>query len=216
LHQPAYSLRKRTERKAAFTFLDQDTSGNFDPSTEKQNFKKKKKKEKVRSRRKTSKSTARTSKAQDEADPFRETNANEDISEDPEDLILQLESRSPSPDILEDSAGHRGVVTKIMTSFIHPIIFNVGNGSISISDCNFCELPTYGFVGSFEKEVHCIRWDDGLGFTELAVTGGRKDQIQTTMCQFCTMSMTHPLFWEEIYLANYLTRQSSDRCLRWS
>ncbi|KAH7549128.1 hypothetical protein BM1_10513 [Bipolaris maydis] len=33
--QNAYALRKRTEKRGAYTFLDQDTSRNFDPSNEK-------------------------------------------------------------------------------------------------------------------------------------------------------------------------------------
>ena len=56
-----------------------------------------------------------------------------------------MESRSPTPEIeMEDEAGHKGTLTKIMTSFAHPIQF----GSIeNTSDCNFCELPIFGFVG---------------------------------------------------------------------
>ncbi|USP81003.1 hypothetical protein yc1106_08277 [Curvularia clavata] len=102
--------------------------------------------------------------------------------EDLEDLRVQMQlSRSPSPEVLEDSAGHKGVVTKIKTSFTHPIEFGVEG---TTTDCHFCELPTYGLVGSFEKEIHCIRWDNGLGFTPLNGVGA---ETTTIMCQGCTM-----------------------------
>jgi hypothetical protein len=107
----------------------------------------------------------------------------------------QKESRSPTPEIeMEDNGGHKGMLTKIKTSFAHPVKF----GSIANTiDCNFCEVPTYGFVGLFEREIHVIRWYSGLGYTEVA--GGHAEHNgSTTMCLTCTISMyacspIHPL-----------------------
>ena len=106
--------------------------------------------------------------------------------EDPEDLTkqMQLKSRSPSPDVLEDSDGHKGEVTKIKTSFTHPIEFCIGYDT---TGCNFCGIPTYGLVGTFEKEIYSIRWNDGLGFTQLS---GGDAEATTTMCQDCTMGIS--------------------------
>ncbi|KAE8853720.1 hypothetical protein HRS9122_00712 [Pyrenophora teres f. teres] len=117
-------------------------------------------------------------------------------AEDLEDLNNtdhQIISRSPTPEIkLEDAAGHIGILAKINTSFSHPIEF----GTITnTSDCNFCELPIYGFVGLFEKQVHVIRRDNGLGYTELA--GGHTEKNgPTTMCKFCTMGRAQIIFCE--------------------
>ncbi|KAL1792384.1 hypothetical protein ACET3X_008891 [Alternaria dauci] len=81
--------------------------------------------------------------------------------EDLDDLYnedVRMESRSPTPEIeMEDEAGHKGTLTKIMTCFAHPIQFG---GITNTSDCNFCEIPVFGFFGHFEKEVHVIRWQD--------------------------------------------------------
>ncbi|EDU48350.1 conserved hypothetical protein [Pyrenophora tritici-repentis Pt-1C-BFP] len=109
-------------------------------------------------------------------------------AEDLEDLNntdQRIISRSPTPEIeLEDTAGHRGVLTKINTSFSHPIKFGMIENT---SDCNFCELPIYSFVGLFEKEVHVICWENGQGYTE--VGGGHMEKNgPTTMCQYCTTS----------------------------
>jgi hypothetical protein len=108
--------------------------------------------------------------------------------EDLEDLYnedVYMKSRSPTPEIeMEDEAGHKGTLTKIMTSFAHPIQF----GTIeNTSDCNFCELPIFGFVGHFEKEVHVIRWYGGHGYTEVGGGHAQDKEGVTTMCQICAI-----------------------------
>ncbi|KAH7090744.1 hypothetical protein FB567DRAFT_590124 [Paraphoma chrysanthemicola] len=109
-------------------------------------------------------------------------------TEDLEDMYNEDEEpvvREPTPEIdMEDNDGNRGVLTKIKTSFAHPIKFS---GLVSVTpDCNFCEMPAYSFTGLFETEVHVIRWFNGLGYTE--VGGGHREVIdETTMCQTCSM-----------------------------
>jgi hypothetical protein len=109
----------------------------------------------------------------------------------PEDLADMMEqdeeeaiSRDPTPEIeMEDNAGNTGMLTKIKTSFAHPIQIAVPTDSSE--DCNFCDLPGFGFVGHFEKEAHVIRWNNGLGYTE--VGGGHcEEKGPTTMCDHCT------------------------------
>lgn len=69
--------------------------------------------------------------------------------------------RQPTPEIeMEDGEGNKGMLTKITTSFAHPIRFMA-------QDCNFCEIPIFGMVGYFEREVHVIRWHNGLGYAEV-------------------------------------------------
>jgi hypothetical protein len=98
-----------------------------------------------------------------------------------EEVIL---SREVTPEIeMEDDAGNKGVLIKIKTSFAHPINFNVE--AEEFSDCNFCEIPMFGFFGHFEREVHVIRWYSGLGYTELG-GGHREDKGATNMCVDCT------------------------------
>ncbi|KAL6710866.1 hypothetical protein ACN47E_007923 [Coniothyrium glycines] len=108
-------------------------------------------------------------------------------AEDLDDLLMteiEIKSRSPTPELeMEDSSGHKGALTKINTSFAHPIEFNVTGPETS--DCNFCEMPVFGFIGYFEREVHVIRWHNGLGYSE--VGGGYcEDKRPTRMCQSCT------------------------------
>jgi hypothetical protein len=93
-------------------------------------------------------------------------------------------SREPTPEIeMEDTEGNKGILTKIKTSFAHPIRFSVAIDANS--NCNFCELPVYGMVGHMEREVHVIQWDTGLGYSE--VGGGHcGDNGATTMCEECT------------------------------
>ena len=95
-----------------------------------------------------------------------------------------MQSRSPTPEIeMEDDAGQKGLLTKIKTSFSHPIQF----GTIANTpDCNFCELPIFGVVGLFEKQVHVICWYNGLGYTEVG-GGHAHNNGPTTMCQACTI-----------------------------
>lgn len=93
-------------------------------------------------------------------------------------------SREVTPEIeMEDDAGHNGLLTKIKTSFAHPIQFNV---KVKVcQDCNFCDLSFFGFIGHLEREVHVIRWYNGLGYTE--VGGGHcENHGATKMCIQCT------------------------------
>jgi hypothetical protein len=101
----------------------------------------------------------------------------------------QRVERSRTPEIpMEDANGHKGMMTKLKTCFSHPIQF----GSIvNTADCNFCELPIFGFAGLFEKETHVIRWFNGLGYSELA-GGHAENEGPTTMCQTCTMGTCTP------------------------
>lgn len=95
-------------------------------------------------------------------------------------------SREPTPELeLEDNAGHKGLLVKIKTSFSHPIQFS--GIATNTPDCSFCELPAYGLVGLFEKQVHVIRWNNGLGFSELG-GGHAENNGPSTMCQICTIA----------------------------
>lgn len=115
-------------------------------------------------------------------------------SDDLADLIVgneTIESRSPTPEIeMEDHAGHKGGLTKIRTSFAHPIQFCTQvDGD---SDCNFCEMPLFGMAGHFEREVHVIRWYNGLGFSEIG--GGHcEENGHTRMCETCTITRLQTL-----------------------
>jgi hypothetical protein len=104
--------------------------------------------------------------------------------EDMEHSDEEYMPREPTPEIeMEDNAGNKGMLTKINTCFAHPIAFNVDNNKYD--DCNFCEMPMFGFVGHFEREVHVIRWYSGHGFTELG-GGHRELNGATAMCTECT------------------------------
>jgi hypothetical protein len=91
-------------------------------------------------------------------------------------------SREATPEmILEDQAGNTGPVTEIQTSFAHPMQFNFS----PVGNCSFCEISLFGVTGHFEKSVHVIQWDTGLGFTEIG--GGHCDKNSPTkMCDTCT------------------------------
>ncbi|KAI4646303.1 uncharacterized protein J4E78_009225 [Alternaria triticimaculans] len=106
--------------------------------------------------------------------------------EDLEDLYgedVPMFSRSPSPELeMEDEVGRKGKLTTIKTCFAHPIQFG---GQKDTSDCNFCEIPNFGFTGLFEKEVHVIQWHNGMGYTE--VGGGHAEnsnggRVQIVAC----------------------------------
>ncbi|KAF2639119.1 hypothetical protein P280DRAFT_403171 [Massarina eburnea CBS 473.64] len=97
--------------------------------------------------------------------------------------------RDPSPEIeLEDAEGRKGTMREIRTSFAHPIKFCTGTVDDYVPDCNFCEMPAYSFVGSFERTPLVIPWPNGAGFTEIA--GGHRETGDgaTTMCQTCTFA----------------------------
>ncbi|KAF9698163.1 hypothetical protein EKO04_003476 [Ascochyta lentis] len=97
------------------------------------------------------------------------------------DVVL---SREPTPEIeMTDAEGNKGMLTKITTSFSHPIRFDVKDSAGS--ECNFCGLPLFGMVGYYEREVHVIRWNSGLGYSE--VGGGHcQNEGETIMCTECT------------------------------
>jgi hypothetical protein len=104
----------------------------------------------------------------------------EDMERNEDEVI----SRDVTPEVeMEDDAGNTGPLIKVKTSFAHPIQFNVRTGKDN--DCNFCEMPMFGFFGHFEREVHVIRWYSGLGYTELG-GGHREDKGATNMCTDCT------------------------------
>lgn len=96
----------------------------------------------------------------------------------------EIPSREVTPEIeMEDNAGNKGMLTKIKTSFAHPITFSASVHDVS--DCNFCEMAIFGLVGHFEREVHVIQWYSGRGYTE--VGGGHcDDKGPTNMCVDCT------------------------------
>ena len=95
-------------------------------------------------------------------------------------------SREATPEVeMEDAEGHQGVLTKIKTSYTHPIQFNTIE-QVS-PDCNFCEIPIFSFTGYMEKAVHVLKWSNSLGYSEIAA-GHREDgNDATTMCQECVM-----------------------------
>lgn len=86
---------------------------------------------------------------------------------------------------MQDGVGHKGILTKIRTSFAHPMHFNVTTNEAS--DCNFCEMPLFGVAGHWEREVHVIRWYNGLGYSEIG-GGWCEDKGPTQMCEGCTIS----------------------------
>ncbi|KAH9875413.1 hypothetical protein J1614_004905 [Plenodomus biglobosus] len=107
-------------------------------------------------------------------------------AEDLADMEMRDEetsSREATPEMeMEDNAGNIGLITKIKTSFAHPIQFNVA--AEDVSDCNFCEMPMFGVIGHFERAVHVIRWYNGRGYTEIG--GGHcEDNGPTKMCGPC-------------------------------
>ncbi|KAH9875482.1 hypothetical protein J1614_004303 [Plenodomus biglobosus] len=83
---------------------------------------------------------------------------------------------------VEDNAGNIGLITKMKTSFAHPIKFNVA--AEDVSECNFCEMPMFGIIGHFEREVYVIRWYNGRGYTEIG-HGHCEDNGPTKMCGPC-------------------------------
>jgi hypothetical protein len=92
--------------------------------------------------------------------PTSEFFTEEDLADMTRRNTVVLE-REPTPEMeMEDGEGNKGMLTKITTSFAHPIRFQA-------QDCNFCEIPIFGMVGYFEREVHVIRWHNGLGYAEV-------------------------------------------------
>ncbi|KAF2446800.1 hypothetical protein P171DRAFT_239458 [Karstenula rhodostoma CBS 690.94] len=97
------------------------------------------------------------------------------------------EDEATEQEIMEDAEGHIGFLTTIKTSFAHPMIFSVeppGHRN-AVKDCNFCDMPVFGMVGHFEREVHTIQWSNGQGYTEFG-NGHREGNGATTMCYKCT------------------------------
>lgn len=92
--------------------------------------------------------------------------------------------RQSTPEMeMEDAEGNRGMLTKITTSFAHPMSF--GAPRSELMDCNFCEIPIFGMFGHFEREVHVIRWYSNLGFSEVG-GGHAQNEGPTNMCSDCT------------------------------
>ncbi|KAJ4983793.1 hypothetical protein SVAN01_10713 [Stagonosporopsis vannaccii] len=97
------------------------------------------------------------------------------------DKIMERES---TPKIeMEDAEGNKGMLTRITTSFAHPIKFSTPRSEPM--GCNFCEIPIFGMFGHFEREVHVIRWHSGLGFSEVG-GGHAQNEGTTAMCSDCT------------------------------
>lgn len=97
-----------------------------------------------------------------------------------------ISSREATPEMdMEDIEGRRGVLTKVKTSFSHPITFDIANHGTR--DCFFCEMPMFPMVGFTEREVHVIRWNNGAGLSE--VGGGHSEHNgPTKLCTDCTLS----------------------------
>ena len=116
-------------------------------------------------------------------EPRNEFFTQEDIA-----TMHKRSTNAPSPEPvreleMEDGNGNRGTLTTIVTSFAHPIKFSIEDDA-QVS-CNFCEMPVFGIIGYFEREVYVIRWHDGLGFAEMG-GGHSQDNGNTTMCGECT------------------------------
>jgi hypothetical protein len=136
------------------------------------------------------------------ADPTLDKSINPDVSlpdssfftqEDMDDLEKHSSdrnnkpARAPTPEIeLTDLAGRKGIVRKLQTSFAHPIVFHTTDGYAP--DCDFCEVPAFGFVGHFEKTTHVLAWPSGAGYTEIAGGHRETNPESTKMCQNCTFA----------------------------
>jgi hypothetical protein len=121
-----------------------------------------------------------------------------------EDIATMHEHSTNVPDpepvlevVMEDGNGNMGMLTTIATSFAHPIKFSIEDDA-QVS-CNFCEMPVFGMVGYFEREVYVIRWDNGLGFAECG-GGYSQDNGNTTMCGECTRRRLQILVCESHHL----------------
>lgn len=92
-------------------------------------------------------------------------------------------------EMMEDAEGHRGYLTNIKTSFAHPMVFSIAlsGHTDAPTDCNFCEIPTFGMVGFFEREVSVMEWNTGLGYTEFGNGHREHSSGPTTMCETCTL-----------------------------
>jgi len=98
------------------------------------------------------------------------------------------ETDSETPMRLTDSKGRKGFHTKITTSFIHPINFMTSSpDAMSDSDtCDFCTDPMQAFIGMGEMDSDVIKWDNGLGYTDILPHDGVAN-TETYMCASCTM-----------------------------
>lgn len=105
--------------------------------------------------------------------------------------------RTTTPEIeMEDDNGNKGMTTKIMTSFAHPITFHSLFDETPAAMCSFCEIPFFPFVGHCEREVFVFRWYSGLGYSEIG--GGHCEaQGPTTMCRDCVVERAQMLNCEE-------------------
>jgi hypothetical protein len=133
----------------------------------------------------------------------------------PEDLADMMEqddegamSREPTPEIeMEDNAGNVGMLTKVKTSIAYPFQINIHTDGPE--ECNFCGFPVFGFVGHFEREVHVIRWNNGLGYTE--VGGGHcEEKGPTMMCTHCTNARLQVIICPEHNYERLLDEETPD------
>lgn len=91
---------------------------------------------------------------------------------------------------MEDAQGRKGILTKINTCFAHPIKFDLFTET---SECSFCEMPIFGFVGHFEKTVHVLKWHNELGYGEMAA-GHLEEHGPTTICEQCITSRVQVVY----------------------
>jgi hypothetical protein len=152
----------------------------------------------------SSRTGARDGQRDRDGSPFFTANDLADLDDDEEEIV-----RQPTPEIeMEDAKGNRGFVTKINTSFAHPVDFNSIDDTDK--DCNFCEMPMFGFVGHFEREVQVLRWADGLGYTELQ-GGHREENDATAMCSACTIKRVQIINCEGGHDIRPMDDQDADR-----
>ncbi|KAF2752850.1 hypothetical protein EJ05DRAFT_505588 [Pseudovirgaria hyperparasitica] len=98
-----------------------------------------------------------------------------------------------------DVHGNSGTMTQIRTQFAHPMAFMlVGDPWIDVSTvemltlkhphCNFCQDLTYGLGGLGQvKTVDVLKWDSGLGYSELEGGYTANGIEPTRMCANCTL-----------------------------
>ncbi|CAI6255651.1 unnamed protein product [Periconia digitata] len=102
--------------------------------------------------------------------------------------------REPTPDvIMTDQYGNRGPVIKIKTSFAHPIQFHIDDDNDALfekaaSDCDFCNNPSFSFLGNFETMAYVLVWPTGKGYTELGNGHRQQGCENTVMCVDCCYS----------------------------
>jgi hypothetical protein len=119
---------------------------------------------------------------------LREAEEAAEAAEFDEDEELQ---RPTTPkERLIDADGHSGETCTIVTNYSHPITFAATpyDGEGQDTSCTWCSDNAYGILGLGEKEVFCIEWHTGLGYTE--ILGGHLTDgcPPSKMCFNCTVS----------------------------